>query len=125
MLFIYRPVPDSQVLSYMPQPQAKTQHTFNNGSELSSNKSSMSSSSLSYRSDSSVTQHNNNNNNNYTESELERMKNCGNLFERHNAVNKLLLNEFFRKEPCLYSIFFGVFFISNAFLIKIFNQFLK
>jgi hypothetical protein len=104
MLFIYRPVPDSKVLSFLPQPQAKTQHTFNNGSELSSNKSSLSSSSLSYRSDSSVT--NNNNNNNYTESELERMKHCGNLFERRNAVNKLLLNEFFRKEPCLYSKFF-------------------
>lgn len=102
MLFLFQTVPGSQVLSFLPQSQVtKNPLAFNNGSELSSNKSSLSSSSLSYsssRSNSSA-----NNNNNFTENEIERMKHCGNLFERRSVVNRHLTNEFFRREPCLYN----------------------
>jgi hypothetical protein len=109
MLLVYRSVPDSQVLTYFPNPQQnKNQHTFNNGSELSSNKSSLSSSSLSYTSSRSASSVNNNNNQNYTENEIERIKNCGSLFERNAVSKRLISNEFFRKEPCLYSNSFFV-----------------
>ena len=39
----------------------------------------------------------------YTEHEIERMRQCGNLFDRRNVVNQEILEEFFRKESCLYS----------------------
>ena len=39
----------------------------------------------------------------YTEHEIERMRQCGNLFDRKNVANQEILEEFFRKEPCLYS----------------------
>ena len=39
----------------------------------------------------------------YTEHEIERMRQCGNLFDRRNVANQEILEEFFRKEPCLYS----------------------
>jgi hypothetical protein len=39
----------------------------------------------------------------FTEHEIERMRQCGNLFDRKNVANQEILEEFFRKEPCLYS----------------------
>jgi hypothetical protein len=38
-----------------------------------------------------------------TDNDVERVKLCGNIFERHSALNQELLEEFFRKEPCDYS----------------------
>lgn len=107
MLFVFQTVPDSQVLSYLPQSQTNLNHhqllTPNND-----NSSSLSSSSLSYSS--SRSNSSNHHHNHYTENELERMKHCGNLFERRSVVNRLLTNEYFRREPCLYSM--NVFFIN-------------
>ena len=45
----------------------------------------------------------------YTEHELERMRQCGNLFDRRSVIKQDILEEFFRKEPCLYSIIFVFF----------------
>jgi hypothetical protein len=39
----------------------------------------------------------------YTEEQLERMKLCGTLFDRKSSIKKEIVNEFFRREPCLYS----------------------
>jgi hypothetical protein len=39
----------------------------------------------------------------YCESEIERMRLCGTLFDRRTNINKKLLDEFFHKEPCLYN----------------------
>lgn len=39
----------------------------------------------------------------YSESEIERMRLCGTLFDRRTNINKKLLDEFFHKEPCLYN----------------------
>jgi hypothetical protein len=33
----------------------------------------------------------------------ERIKLCGNLFERRKTVNEEMIHEFFRREKCLYS----------------------
>ena len=38
----------------------------------------------------------------YTSEEIERMKLCGILFDRRTSVKKEFIDEFFRKEPCLY-----------------------
>lgn len=38
----------------------------------------------------------------YTDHELERIRQCGNLFDRRQVGNQEILQEFFRKEPCLY-----------------------
>jgi hypothetical protein len=39
----------------------------------------------------------------YSEEQLERMKLCGTLFDRKSSIKKEIINEFFRREPCLYS----------------------
>jgi hypothetical protein len=38
-------------------------------------------------------------------SESERVRQCGNLFDRRATINQELLDEFFRREPCPYSKF--------------------
>jgi hypothetical protein len=38
----------------------------------------------------------------YSTDEIERMKLCGILFDRRASVKKDYIDEFFRKEPCLY-----------------------
>jgi hypothetical protein len=38
-------------------------------------------------------------------SESERIRQCGNLFDRRSTANQELLDEFFRREPCPYSKF--------------------
>ena len=76
---------DFKVLSY-------STHNSNTGSIKSSLSSGSSSST---RSSSSA--------NNYTDNEIERIKNCGHLFEKRPMLNQGLFREFFNKEPCLYS----------------------
>jgi hypothetical protein len=47
---------------------------------------------------------------NYSEDQIERMKLCGSLFNRKASIKKEIVNEFFRREPCVYSkTFFFIF----------------
>lgn len=39
---------------------------------------------------------------NGNETESERIKHCGSLFDRRSTINQELLQEFFRREPCPY-----------------------
>lgn len=39
------------------------------------------------------------------DTESERIKHCGNLFDRRSTINQELLQEFFRKEPCPYGTY--------------------
>ena len=38
----------------------------------------------------------------HMETESERIKHCGSLFDRRSTMNQDLLHEFFRREPCPY-----------------------
>ena len=87
-------MPDYRVLLFKPPQQEQQALTISNVNRNQT--ASLSKPSISSSSTDSVSK-------TYTDHELERMRHCGTLFDRRTILNQEIVEEFFKKEPCLYS----------------------